>query len=33
MDYLKRATPAPDVVTQGVRDTVSEILLLSLIHI
>src|SRR6187399_2382820 len=27
MEYLKRATPPPEVLTQGVRDTVSEILL------
>src|SRR5262245_35894209 len=27
MDFLKRATPAPEAVTQSVRDTVSEILL------
>src|SRR5262245_44996074 len=27
MEYLKRATPAPEAITQSVRDTVSEILL------
>ena len=26
-EYLKRAAPQPDAITQGVRDTVSEILL------